>query len=167
MPCPFPGMDPFLEVPPYWSDFSPAFLSAIRNQLLSILLPRYDVRLEEYLLLEHDVLPPHHVKPDVVLSANEKSELRGLQMLLGNRTVSMLEAAYPDFDPVTQRRLVLTHRASGKVVTVMELLSPINKTRGKDGLDAYERKREELLTTSCHLSVKVPKVRHSSCIHVG
>ena len=160
-------MDPFLEVPPYWSDFSPAFLSAIRNQLLSILLPRYDVRLEEYLLLEHDELPPHHVKPDVVLSANEKSELRGLQMLLGNRTVSMLEAAYPDFDPVTQRRLVLTHRASGKVVTVMELLSPINKTRGKDGLDAYERKREELLTTSCHLSVKVPKVRHSSCIHVG
>lgn len=144
-------MDPFLEVPPYWSDFSPAFLSAIRNQLLSILLPRYDVRLEEYLLLEHDVLPPHRVKPDVVLSANEKSELRGLQMLLGNRTVSMLEAAYPDFDPVTQRRLVLTHRASGKVVTVMELLSPINKTRGKDGLDAYERKREELLTTSCHL----------------
>jgi hypothetical protein len=69
-------MDPFLEVPPYWSDFSPAFLSSIRNQLLSVWLPRYDVRLEEYLLLEHDELPPHRVKPDVVLSTNEKSDQR-------------------------------------------------------------------------------------------
>lgn len=151
MPCPFPGMDPYLEVPPYWSDFSPAFLSAIRNQLLSILLPRYDVRLEEYLLLEHDELPTHRIKPDVVLTASEKPELSRMQLQPDNQMVSMLEAAYPDFDPVTQPRLVVTHRASGRVVTVMELLSPINNVRGKDGLDAYERKREELLTTSCHL----------------
>lgn len=151
MPCPFPGMDPFLEVPPYWSDFSPAFLSAIRNQLLNVLLTRYDVRLEEYLFLEHEKLPAHRVRPDEVVSTNWKSEAKVVQEFPITQTASTMEAEYPDFDPITQRRLVLTHRASGKVVAIMELLSPINKAAGKDGLDAYERKREELLTTSCHL----------------
>ena len=151
MPCPFLGMDPFLEVAPYWSDFSPAFLTAIRNQLLPTVLPRYDVRLEEYLVLEHDELPPHRVKPDVVVSTSWSSEAAPVQALAIPQSASTLEAAYPDFDPLTQRRLVLTHRASLKVVTIMEVLSPINKAPGKDGIDAYERKREELLTTSCHL----------------
>ncbi len=151
MPCPFPGMDPFLEVPPYWSDFTPAFLTAIRNQLLPAVIPRYDVRLEEYLVLEHDDLTSHRVKPDVVVSTSWNSESGTVRTLPLPQSATTLEAAYPDFDPITQRRLVLTHRASGKVVTIMELLSPINKAPGKDGIDAYERKREELLTTSCHL----------------
>lgn len=151
MPCPFPGMDPYLEVTPYWSDFSPAFLTSIRNQLLPTVLPRYDVRLEEYLVLEHDELPQHRVKPDVVVSTNWSSEAGAVQTLAISQSATTLEAAYPDFDPLTQRRLVLTHRASGKVVTIMEVLSPINKAPGKDRIDAYERKREELLTTSCHL----------------
>lgn len=99
MPCPFPGMDPFLEVPPFWSDFSPAFLTAIRNRLIPQVLPKYEVRVEE----------------------------------------------------VVQRRLILTSRGSGSVVTVIEVLSPINKTPGRDGIESYERKREEILTTTIHL----------------
>jgi Protein of unknown function (DUF4058) len=127
MPCPFPGMDPFLEVPPYWSDFSPRLLTSISNRLLDIIFPRYDVRLEEYLVLEHDEFPPHRVKPDVVVSTGWKSEPSAVQTNLLPQSAITLEAAYPDFDPLTQRHLVLTHRASGKVVTIMELLSPINQ----------------------------------------
>ena len=70
-------MDPFLEVTPYWRDFSPAFQSAIRNQLLSILLPRYDVCLEE----------------------------------------NTLEAAYPDFDPVTTINAYLTTKMDSTKAT--------------------------------------------------
>jgi len=33
MPCPFPGVDPYLEMQPFWSDFAPAFLTAIRNDV--------------------------------------------------------------------------------------------------------------------------------------
>jgi hypothetical protein len=152
MPCPFPGMDPFLEVPPYWSDFSPAFLTAIRNRLIPNVIPRYDVRIEEYLILEHDDLPSHRVKPDLVVSTDWKAQSGpAVQTLSLPQLANTLEAAYPDFDPVTQRRLVLTHRMTGRVVTVLELLSPVNKAPGKDGIEAYERKREELLTTPCHL----------------
>ncbi|MCY2988106.1 MAG: DUF4058 family protein [Planctomycetota bacterium] len=49
MPCPFPGMDPFLEMPPFWGDFSPKLLTAISHALLPQLLPRYDLRIAEYL----------------------------------------------------------------------------------------------------------------------
>lgn len=68
MPCPFPGMDPFLEMPPYWSDFSPKLLTAISNSLLPRVLPRYDVRIEEYLIVTHDEQRLHRVQPDVTIS---------------------------------------------------------------------------------------------------
>lgn len=151
MACPFPGMDPYLEIPPYWSDFSPAFLTAIRNRLIPNLLPKYDVRLEEYLLLEHGELPNHRVRPDVVVSSHGQGDIHVSGTLTMPQSATTQEVEYPDFDPTTQRRLVLTNRSSGRVITIIELLSPINKSPGQDGIEAYERKREELLTTSCHL----------------
>ena len=69
MACPFPGMDPYLELQPFWSDFSPKFLTALSNQLLDRLLPRYDVRLEEYVMLTEDDVNLHRVRPDVTPSA--------------------------------------------------------------------------------------------------
>ncbi len=47
MPCPFPGMDPFLEMPPFRGDVSPKLLTQISNALLPKVLPKYDVRIEE------------------------------------------------------------------------------------------------------------------------
>jgi hypothetical protein len=49
MPCPFPGMDPFLEKQPYWGDFTPGFIKLQAHRLLEQLLPRYEVCVEEYL----------------------------------------------------------------------------------------------------------------------
>jgi hypothetical protein len=152
MPCPFPGMDPFLEVPPYWSDFSPGLLISISTRLLPMVLPKYDVRIEEYLVIEHNDLPSHRSKRDLVMSEDRQRKVAAsVQVLSLPQSANSLESAYPDFDPITQRRLVLTHRSTGQVVTVLELLSPVNKARGKDGIEAYESKREELLTTTCHL----------------
>jgi hypothetical protein len=109
-------MDPFLEMPPFWSDFSPTLLGEIRNALLPQVLPRYDVRIEEYLFVtREDILD------------------------------------YPDIEPRMQRHLRLIHRPTGRVVTVMELLSPINKASGEDGLEAYLEKRAEFLASGCHL----------------
>ena len=47
MPCPFPGINPYLEMQPFWSDFAPRLLAEMGNALLPQLLPRYDVRIEE------------------------------------------------------------------------------------------------------------------------
>ena len=110
MPCAFPGMDPYLEMPPFWGDFSPRLLGEIRNALLPQVLPLYDVRIEEYLIVTRE-----------------------------------------EIEPTMHRRLRLIHRPTGRVVTVMELLSPINKAAGEDGLEAYLEKRAEFLASGCHL----------------
>lgn len=95
MARPFSGIDPYLELPPYWGDFSPKLLTAIQNQLLEHLLPDFDVRMEEY----------------------------------------------PEFERHTERHLQIIHRATERVVTVIELLSPAYKTSGRNGLGKYVKKR--------------------------
>jgi hypothetical protein len=150
MPCPFPGMDPYLEMPPYWSDFAPTFLTALRNQLLSRLVPKYDVRIEEYLLLTEDDRRLHRVRPDVTVSS--KGDWSGPQPgALAVAEAVAIELEYPEYDPQTQRRLKVIHRPSERVVTVIELLSPANKESGEAGLGAYLEKRAELLACRCHL----------------
>lgn len=104
MPCPFPGMDPYLEMQPFWNDFVPGFLSSIQNSLLSKLLPRYDVRIDEYV-----------------------------------------------FATETQRHLKIIHLSKEAVVTVIELLLPENKVSVEGGIDAYLKKRAELITSGVNL----------------
>jgi hypothetical protein len=143
-------MDPYLEMPPFWSDFSPKLLTAISNALLPQLLPKYDVLIEEYLFVAHEEIRLHRVRPDVTISSTAEWQ-PNTQAALAVAEPITAELDYPEFEPRTQRHLKLIHRATGQVVTVLELLSPINKAPGEDGLDAYLEKRAELLASQCHL----------------
>ena len=150
MACPFPGMDPYLELQPYWSDFAPSLLAGIRNALLSQLLPRYDVRIEEYLMLTEEDHLLHRVRPDVTVSATSQWSPSGeASAAVADATTTELE--YPPYELQTQRRLRIIHRPTERLVTAMELLSPSNKAPGEGGLAAYLEKRAELLTCRCHL----------------
>lgn len=52
MPSPFPGVDPFLE-DGEWEDFHTRFNTAISEILAACLEPRYLVRLERRIYVEH------------------------------------------------------------------------------------------------------------------
>jgi uncharacterized protein DUF4058 len=147
----FPGMDPFLEMPTFWSDFAPTLLTAISNQLLANLLPKYDVRIEEYLLLPSDEERLHRVQPDMTVSTSDwmPSGTADATVAVAEPTTAELE--YPHLEPVGQRHLNIIHRPTERVVTVMELLSPPNKTSGEGGLDIYLQKRSEFLASRTHL----------------
>ncbi len=151
MARPFPGMDPYLEMPPFWGDFSPKLLTSIQNQLLEHLLPDYDVRMEEYLMLTSDDEPLRRVVPDITISTpNWWSDGSG-----GGGTAVLepatCEMEYPEVERHTERHLQIIHRATERVVTVIELLSPSNKAAGQDGLGKYLDKRNEFLSSGCHL----------------
>src|SRR5208282_2115585 len=150
MPCPFPGMDPYLEIPPFWSDFSPTLLGEIRNALLPKVLPLYDVRIEEYLFVTREDIRLHRVQPDVTVSTTTAWQ-PGMEATVAVAEPTMVELEYPAMEPTMQRRLRLVHRPTGRVVTVMELLSPINKASGEDGQEAYLEKRAEFLASGCNL----------------
>lgn len=143
-------MDPYLEMQPFWSDFAPAFLTALRNNLVARLLPRYDVRIEEYLMLTEDDYNLHRVRPDVAVSTTQAWQPTGSGgVAVIEPVVSELE--YPSYEPRLQRRLKIIHLPTERVVTVLELLSPANKVPGEGGLDAYLEKRAELLACQCNL----------------
>ena len=151
MSRPFPGMDPYLELQPFWSDFGPRLLTAISNQLLSKLLPDYDVRMEEYLLLTNDDVRLHRVRPDLTINSPDWWSDGSGGVAVAEVEPSTSELEYPDIEPSTQRHLKIIHRPTERVVTVMELLSPANKVPGEDGMTNYLQKRSELLATRCHL----------------
>jgi hypothetical protein len=150
MPCPFPGMDPYLEMQPFWGDFAPAFLTEIRNALLGRLLPRYDVRLEEYVMLTEDDYNLHRLRPDVTVTATSAWEpAKNGGVAVADPVTAELE--YPAYEPLAQRRLKIIRLPHERVVTAIELLSPSNKIPGEGGLDAYLEKRAELLACQCNL----------------
>jgi hypothetical protein len=144
-------MDPYLELPPFWGDFAPRLLAAISNELLPKLLPKYDVRIEEYLFVEHDEERLHRVKPDVTIATSGEFSHTTIVGGLAVADATTVELEYPEFEPHRQRHLVLIHQSTGQVVTIMELLSPSNKTAGEIGIEAYVEKRAELLASQCHL----------------
>ncbi len=155
MTRPFPGMDPYLEMQPFWSDFAPRFLNAMSIQLLGRLFPDYEVRMEEYLLVSSDDEPLHRTAPDISISTphwwSDGGEATAANGGVGVAEITSVELEYPDSEPITQRHLSVIHRPSERVVTVIELLSPINKTPGKDGLSGYLQKRTEFLGSDCHV----------------
>jgi hypothetical protein len=143
-------MDPYLEKYPYWSDFAPQFLTAIRNALTPRVLPKYEVRIEEYVVVMHEDIRLHRARPDVMVDteADWKPASAGGVAVAGPHVV---ELEYPDLDPITQRYLKVIERPNRRIVTVMELLSPVNKQPGEDGIEMYVAKRAEYLASQCHL----------------
>ncbi len=150
MPNPFPGMDPYLEMQPFWSDFAPTLLAEIRNALLPKLLPNYDVRIEEYLVVMHEDIKLHRIKPDVTVVASP--EWRPTEPISSaDSETTTIELDYPDIEPQTQRRLQIIHQPDERPVTVMELLSPSNKVGGEDGIESYLEKGTELVASHVNL----------------
>jgi hypothetical protein len=54
MPSPFPGMDPYLEQPVFWSEFHNRLIVAIADAIVPSLLPRYYVGVETRTYRDHD-----------------------------------------------------------------------------------------------------------------
>ncbi len=146
---PFLGMDPYLES--IWHDVHTQMVPVMRTLLTPRLAPKYITDLSTRVVIEH--LPPDDssdgriIMPDVAV------------LELAREPV--LEIASPDFAPPPLQlrtpielptRLITLHireAATMKLVTVIELLSPVNK-RG-EGRREYLQKREEVLHSSAHL----------------
>ena len=152
MACPFPGMDPFIEGDS-WRNFHARFTIAIADFLTARVRPRYLVRAEERVYLEHvpeDDLP-RSFWPD--LSVVTERSVYGAPS--SATATAILEA--PSIVglpmPVRQREhyLTIVLRETMDVVTIIEILSPTNKRAGSDGSGEYLAKREAILLSHSHL----------------
>ncbi len=151
MPSPFPGMDPFVEGPDHFPSFHYLFIGAV-NAALQASLPE-----------------PYYCAPGIRAYVERSS-----RQIEGDTSVLRAEVPTPRDRsrggaavgtrprlvviplPLVERReayIDIYTRREGKerLVAVIEVLSPANKTPGEKGRDLYLRKQAEVLASQVHL----------------
>lgn len=152
MPAPFPGMDPFIERQA-WEDFHHAFIEAMREALTSSLRPRYIVKVELRVYVEHVPDPQLGIiRPDLsVLEPNSPTyRSAGTAPAVAAAAASVI-LTLPVPERIQEAFLTIRERETMEVVTVIEVLSPGNKRPGSDGRREYLNKRETVLRSATHL----------------
>jgi Protein of unknown function (DUF4058) len=137
-------MDPYLEVPEFWSEVHNRMIVAIADDLAPKLRPRYRVAIEQRIYLssgdERQLLVP-----DVTVT-RKSPEVPAIATMTAPITQPVsISLALPE--EVKESYLEVREVASGRVVTVLEVLSPKNKRNG-EGRIAYERKRQQTLAST-------------------
>src|SRR5436190_17806077 len=137
MKNPFPGMNPFLEG--HWPDVHSSLTIYIRDQLQEKLPEGLLARAEEQVCVD-DAGQRFHLRPDVQVSQTpELSTAPGFEgTTLGDEDIAVAEPMVVLLEPEVHRWVEIVE-AGGRVVTVVEVLSPTNKS--EEGRQTYLRKQ--------------------------
>lgn len=149
MQNPFPGMNPYLEQPDYWSDFHNQLIAAIARALIPQLLPNYRVVTDKWIYTVTDSYTLAVGRPDVSVQQRPEASAAISPLPISTATVQPVKVQVPV--PVEQQQAYLEVKdaATQAVVTVIEVLSPANK-RG-EGRSKYDAKRQRVLGSLTNL----------------
>ena len=155
MSSPFPGMDPYLEGE-MWQEFHATLAGEIRAQLLPLLRPKYVALLEKRYVLDQPIFGISQptrapiIYPDVhvVRPSTNAAPLptRGGSIAVMEPTVELLNLP---LEPIPVTSIEIRDIANRLLVTVIEILSPVNK-RG-EGAREYNERRDRLLESTAHI----------------
>lgn len=150
MQNPFPGIDPYVEASGRWRDFHSRFMNAWCEAIAENLPDDYDARLEEQLsIIDYEETREQRRAPDVAIV---KTDLERTQAGSASTTVALLEPELSRIvvqEEVRQSFIELFHEPEHRLVAVLELLSPTNKTG--EGRTQYLAKRHQILLSDAHL----------------
>jgi len=154
MPSPFPGMDPYLEFPAFWSSFHTRLIVAIAEAIEPQLSPQYYVEVESrtYQTDESDEELLIGI-PDAIVFAKEDISLPEMPVAEATAVATQPRpetVTVPMPIEVKERYLEVREIGTDEVIAVIELLSPKNKRSG-EGRTAYEKKRRLILGSETHL----------------
>lgn len=150
---PFPGMDPYLESPAYWSDFHARFINYWCEALSDQISSDYEVRIDERVsLIETEVDRIRRFRPDVAITRlpetrREASSPRA--MGTGIATLEPITVPLIIEEEASETYIQILHRDGRALVAVLELLSPANKEEPYRSL--YVTRRQSLLHQEVHL----------------
>ena len=151
MPSPFPGMDPFIESQK-WEDFHHSAISVMRELIAPQVADRYIVNVQERVYLQEIAGDERLIIPDASVIATEQPWLPPTASSEAGATVlAPVECLLPKSEPHKEGFLEIRAVEDGRLVTVIELLSPSNKQRGTMGARKYLAKRKALLQTTANL----------------
>jgi hypothetical protein len=145
------GMNPYLEDPYFWHRFHTAFLVHLSDVLNAVLPAGYVAAAEQRLAILPDDRPRI---ADLALIEAPAARPHASQ-----RVAAVMERGAPDgiiaaLDTEVYERYIeirIGGRREKRIVTIIELLSPSNKTLGSIGRQEYLLKQQEILHADAHL----------------
>jgi hypothetical protein len=152
MASPFPGMDPFIEGQGFWRDFHASFIAYWRETLLGQLPSHYDVRIDEQVRLvpaQGGASGPKRPDVAVVQTGSGTRAVTAAQSAGGLATIEPVSIANVELEESRDTWLEIYYRPDDSLVSVLELLSPSNKTG--PGRDQFLARRIELLRREVHV----------------
>jgi hypothetical protein len=150
MNSPFPGMDPFLEQPAFWSDFHFTFINYWREAIADALPPEYEATLgERVYLVEHDPDMRKLGFPDVAVTHDDLSSPTPPSSSSGTATLEPVTIPLIILDGPRETYIEIVHQPEQSLVATLELLSPANKAQ--PGRTEYLAKRHALIYQKVHL----------------
>jgi hypothetical protein len=157
MPSPFPGMDPYLESPLHWRDVHHRLATEISRQLALRLPPRYVARLETRFIAstpDEETVSVFYPDVDVTVERLRERVIATYESLAGVPVAAqpkpLILRAAPSEEKVRLATVEIRDVAHRRLVTSIEILSPVNKRSG-GGLVEYRAKRETVLLAEAHL----------------
>lgn len=150
MRCPFPGMDPYLEHPALWPDVHSRLINAISDAVTPMVAGRYFVGIEQrtYRLTAGDAVLIG--RPDVGFATRSPAPPEGSEAPDQANPAAVLDVAVPMAEDVADTYLEVRETRTGRLATVIEVLSPTNKLRTQ-GRRQYLKKRNKVLSTRTSL----------------
>jgi hypothetical protein len=144
-------MDPYLEDPGLWPDVHHELIGVARELLIAQLRPKYFVQIDERLYLANDddearalIVPDLRVR-ELAPRTPSGTTTRGAAIAPG------IELAWGWELEVREGYLQVIDRESGRVVTVVEILSPANKVKGSAAKRSYDEKKRDVLAGHTNL----------------
>jgi len=138
---PFPGMNPFLER--HWTDVHTALIGYVRDEIAGHLPLDLNARTEEHVTLLQPGEKDRALRADVAVVEAWRSgaapEWQPDASLCGGLVAT--EPVLILRDEEVDRWIEITDR-NGKLITVIEILSPYNKG---DGADDYRKRRDDYI----------------------
>jgi Protein of unknown function (DUF4058) len=150
---PFPGMDPWLEEPGFWLDFHNRLITSIADAIVPQVAPNYYVGIEQRTYESRPGAAIYVGRPDVGITwvGPAESPSGGTESRSSSGPgVLELDVEVPVTDHVDEWYLEVREATKGKLVTVIEVLSPTNKSR-QPGRKQYLRKRGKILDSQTSL----------------
>jgi hypothetical protein len=141
-------MNPFLEHSDAWMDFHDNFIVRIQESLSDRVGPNYLVKLEVRLILHERSAEERRFFGIADVGVSEP--LNRLATLDATAITAPVQLELPAVEMEKHRSIEIRDRRDRRLITVIELLSPSNKTAGSDR-DDYMVKRRQVLSSPTHL----------------
>lgn len=152
-------MDPWLEHPTIWPDVHNRLIAAIADVVVPMVDPRYFVGVESRMVLYPSADDPRGARPDLAITRGQIDAPMpppegGGGVAVAQAVEAGVEVVEVDLpvreEAIEETYLEIRDTRSHLLVTVLEVLSPSNKSRGR-GREAYLAKRDEVLETQTNL----------------